>query len=890
MTEVASQIQEALARTAGARFWRCALQVNPSSYFEQYRGGAGADEATYNAALVEGCKANGVEVVGIADHGNVEQVDRLRAALTAAGIVVFPGFETQSTEKIHIVCLYAPETSVTDLHQHLGALGAGVKDGDTRPTNLSAEEIGKKVLEQGGVCFLAHVTLKTGVLGLKMHHVWNSDVFSVAQIPASVSSLEQGFHDIVLNKNVEYRRARPMALINAKDVAKGEDLNDVTACTLIKMTLPSLGALRQAFLDPGSRVRLVENAVAADHSRVVAVAWDGGFLDGVRLHLSENLNAVVGGRGTGKSTVIETLRYAFGITPRGERALDAHQKIVAQNLGAGGRIYVHVVSAKHLGQTYTIIREYGAPAEVRDASNRPSKLSPADLVPGIEIIGHDEILEVTKDPNAVRHLIESFVPASSADTDVARAQLRNKLAENRTHLVTAHDQLEALQSALKKLPKLEEQLALFRTHGIEQKLASEALVAREAELVRAFASEFTDTVEAADALDAALPSPIALPDDVDELPSAAAHKRMRASLSALSTDMREMVKRARERIEKARGELSEQRAAVEKKAKEVRRDLDAVIKALPDTGGKTGKDLAQEFRQIVAEAESIRPEQKKVDTIRMKLDRLKTDRVNLLAQWRDAERARLDVLRGAADTVSAGPLSGKLRVSVRPAGDRTAVKKFLQGIDGVGSKLVEWVDAVDSLTVHGLVAGIEQGKDALLALYQAAGLRASVAGALAGLVPAKRHELEEIELLPTVAIELNVAPADAPPIFKGLDQLSTGQRCTAVLYILLAKGTAPLVVDQPEDHLDNAFIADLIVQKLRETKLKRQFLFATHNANIPVLGDAELIAVLKADSRSAKVGDEAVGSVDRPEIQRLAAEVLEGGHEAFIQRQRKYGF
>jgi ABC-type cobalamin/Fe3+-siderophores transport system ATPase subunit len=145
-------------------------------------------------------------------------------------------------------------------------------------------------------------------------------------------------------------------------------------------------------------------------------------------------------------------------------------------------------------------------------------------------------------------------------------------------------------------------------------------------------------------------------------------------------------------------------------------------------------------------------------------------------------------------------------------------------------------------------------------------------------------------LAPGAARDSRAGGGEQPPTFRPLDQLSTGQRCTAILYILLAKGNAPLIIDQPEDHLDNAFIADLIVEKLRSTKLKRQFLFATHNANIPVLGDAELIAVLKADSKSAKLTADAVGSVDKPEIQRQAADVLEGGHEAFTKRQRKYGF
>ena len=98
------------------------------------------------------------------------------------------------------------------------------------------------------------------------------------------------------------------------------------------------------------------------------------------------------------------------------------------------------------------------------------------------------------------------------------------------------------------------------------------------------------------------------------------------------------------------------------------------------------------------------------------------------------------------------------------------------------------------------------------------------------------------------------------------------------------------MVDQPEDNLDNAFIADRIVAELRSAKLVRQFLFSTHNANIPVFGDAEWIGVLQSDSGQAVMSKELQGAVDVPAIRDKAAEILEGGKMAFNQRRVKYGY
>ena len=147
-----------------------------------------------------------------------------------------------------------------------------------------------------------------------------------------------------------------------------------------------------------------------------------------------------------------------------------------------------------------------------------------------------------------------------------------------------------------------------------------------------------------------------------------------------------------------------------------------------------------------------------------------------------------------------------------------------------------------------------------------------------------------MELEHRADIFLNVAHGQADPVFRPLNKLSTGQQCTAILHMLLLENVDPLLMDQPEDNLDNAFIADRIVAELREAKTSRQFLFATHNANIPVFGDAEWIGVFTAAENQGCLGLEAQGSIDVPVIRDQVASILEGGRDAFIQRKEKYEF
>ena len=160
--------------------------------------------------------------------------------------------------------------------------------------------------------------------------------------------------------------------------------------------------------------------------------------------------------------------------------------------------------------------------------------------------------------------------------------------------------------------------------------------------------------------------------------------------------------------------------------------------------------------------------------------------------------------------------------------------------------------------------------------------------------PERCMHIEELELQATTEIALNTAAEGASAVWQTLDQLSTGQKATAVLLLLLLESDAPLVVDQPEDDLDNRFITDGVVPIMRQEKGRRQFVLSTHNANIPVLGDAELILGLAASGEgregNAKIASAHMGSIDEMSVRLLVEEILEGGRTAFEMRRLKYGF
>ena len=125
-----------------ARFWKCALQVNPHSYSATYRGqDHGLAESTYAEALRDVCLDVDIRVVGLADHGSVEESETARKVLADADIVVFPGFVVATTEKIHWVCLFPEDTSQQQLERYLGKMDLTDPEDGVRPSNLSGQQL-----------------------------------------------------------------------------------------------------------------------------------------------------------------------------------------------------------------------------------------------------------------------------------------------------------------------------------------------------------------------------------------------------------------------------------------------------------------------------------------------------------------------------------------------------------------------------------------------------------------------------------------------------------------------------------------------------------------------------------------------------------------------------
>jgi DNA repair ATPase RecN len=878
-----------------AKFWKCALQVNPWSYNKEYQGADhGFTEDEYNKAIAEKCQKNGIQVVGIADHGSVDGLEKLEAALTIVGVVVFPGFEISSAEKVHMVCLYPTGTSTTILNQYLGALTGSAVGPKTAPSPLGCLSIADLVTNQGGVWYAAHSTADNGVLRLNqdgggLSHIWSAcDKVLAAQIPADIESIaEQEVRKILANKNAQYKRTRPIALLNAKDVRSPVDIDSLRCYSWVKMTTPTLDALRLAFRDAESRVRLSHEINPAYYSRIESVKVFRGYLADFDVSLSPNLNALVGGRGTGKSTLVEAIRYVLQLIPSNKDTQRVHSGIIEANFsGEKAGIEIVVTSFQHNSERYKIARYYGEQARVLDENGTVLQLSPKDILPRVEVYGQNELLAIIQDERAKAQLLRRFLPD---DTTVRNeiSILETELSENRDAIGEQEVRINEITTKLDQLPVLVDQEKSFKKLGIEKEL--EQVKARETQ--NAYVEEvgksldaqnkalkhFRESINAIEIPDTPNVSSIPYPERLAELSSAALEVK-----SALSVS----VDAAQQAMDIAKENYLASKTLFDQSMATDEYTFNNALNTLPALRGKSVAQLTTEYKKVSGEIAKLKPLTAQKTQVEVKLLALTQERVNMLERLSTARSNRLSALTKAIKTLNKR-LDGQLRIEFEPERNRELLKEYILqcGLEGVADKRLAWIDSAETLTIPDLVLCIRQGSSALQARFKKDGMQKQAADALAGLPPSRIREIEELELPERIELLLNVSREGET--FREVNRLSTGQQCTAVLHLLLLDNRDPLIIDQPEDNLDNAFIADHIVTELRKSKTKRQFIFATHNANIPVFGDAEWIGVLHEQDGHATL--QASGSIDAPEVKNLAANILEGGKEAFNRRREKYG-
>ncbi len=917
------------------------------------------------------CYQLGLECIAITDHNFSAQPDHRKWFLThlieqnstvakeldKADLIIFPGFELDL--RYHVLCLFEPVKKGKDLQKLSDILTAMELPMEQRMIKskqpsfqgrcLSLREVLNKVQnESGGIVIAAHAFSNDGICNNTANipdFIDNPDLYAVE---VSEWPLEGKPKDILEGHNHEWRRKAPgrqpapirssdaKRLKNSTDSAKDANVPGYRF-SWIKMSQPSIESLRQAFLDHRSRICLEPEPPPADHTRITSISVKGTkFLEDQIVHFSPHLNCIIGGRGSGKSMLFESLRLAL----RGEVNLDLSEKssqvakAQIQRLWQTFKPQTYIeVAVSHEGlQDLFVVNAPGQPAQVQ---NRPVD-DPPTVFRNLNtlIYSQEEITELSNRQKTLIEFIDNLVrdqlekPRQEAISIIDRLKKAHQeeevLERIEGELNSLKQEAEELSRQLEAREKVQEELKKHRA-------AQEAQ--RYIELLKRKSLEIEERImNLAEEWEAGPPAPGSRLDDFllkDFLTQAEekisrAYRELVESLRSSAHGFREKIDQA---LDKHPG-LTKVQAAVTQAEK----DFETACREKGLTPQEAGhlKEIELQYRAKKAawqakKAERDNLEKQKPD-IRELFDKL-------TQYWQQETRVRQKFL--------AEILESDAMPRIKPDNDNKygpIIQAQVTFADNREAFLEDWGKlAPDRRRVEGRMwdkydsnLGENNIGEQLFIAFRSYVKKQNSPGNSdknpeavseyrAGnpvqwlelhfnkpddLPPLVREHLENIKAVRKEKYDLwfkllvkRIPDSAELELFRfdgtsagsfARDDLSTGQKNTAILSLLLAAGKGPVLIDQPEDQLDSEFLFQELVPMIRDAREKRQLIIITHNANIPVNADAELVYSLEAREGHGKCRTQ--GGLDRRETAKAVLDIMEGSEEAFRRRKEKYHF
>ena len=906
---------------SGARWWKFDLHTHtPAS--DDY--GEGPDQAALKARtprewLLDYMRG-GLDCVAVTDHNSGAWIDQLKAALQQLEadkpdcfrpLTLFPGVEISVNGGVHVLALLSQEKSTSDLDSLVGAVGFdGTKGSSNAVTNKSFVEVVQAIKATGGLAIPAHVDGPRGVFNA---------LFG--------TTLEQvlGCMSIFAMEIVDPSQPKPQLYLDRKlgwTEVLGSDAHHPSGTrspgshfTWIKMGTPSLDGLRLALLDGPLSVRRSEQ-VAGDPNQHAPLVLESieitkarymGRANPFAIELNPWLNAIIGGRGTGKSTLVEFLRTAMRREAEIPEALEA-------DLAKYRKVYESRSDDGVLTDDTEFIVTYRKDlARFRLQWSQDGNLDPiqeerADGTWGraegdipqrfpVRIYSQKQIFQLAKAPLALLRIVDDA-------PKVGRHAWGERWKEEETRFLSLRAKARELDAGLSEEPRLRgelddvtRKLAAFESAGHAEVLKSFQKRQRQQRAVEAWSKTWADSGERirqlagellSDPLDAS-----AL--DLDSPQDVALHERAQAahqSLEAIRRALDEMAGKADQVI--ARWKADSDASAWKQAVDAASRVYEELKKRLATEGAGDPAaygELVHRRQTIELRLKDLVARRQQVVAIRAQAD---AGLGRLLVLRRELTRARDDFIKMV--------LEGNKYVMIRvlPYGATETVEVEFRRL--VQRETGGFEKDIGSPDEGGLLGKIYAGQGSAQAIETAlAAVKRDVRAVAAGqsnvgevrdqrfaahLGKLPPEVLDRLDLwFPEDSLDVQYSTSSDGQSFRSIQEGSPGQKTAALLAFLLSYGEEPLILDQPEDDLDNHLIYDLIVTQIRDVKQRRQLLVVTHNANIVVNGDAELVVALVP--RNGETKQECAGSLQEREVRETICAVMEGGRKAFEQRYRR---
>ena len=839
------------------------LHTNKDKEFT-YTGEQNSFVKDYVAALK---KAN-ISVGVITNHNkfDIDEYKAIRKAAKKQDIFILPGVELtikEGANGIHTLIVFNPGEWLENGSNHIQTFLTAAFATISNPENRNVKSIYdlKKVFEQleayGRDYFVvfAHVDQNSGIFSECKGGLLES-LAGLASFKNRVLGLQKSRSRDNLNQFERCFGFLP-ALVEGSDPKSITDIGKGDKCTYLKIGEYSYSAIKFALQD--YRDRVSENVPENKHGFIESISFQGGKFDGQTITFSRELNTLIGIRGSGKSSILEAVRYVLGLTAQMDK--DYKDSLVKNVFGSGGKATLNVVD-KH-GKHDFVSRIFGEQINVLNESGNDLNINPISLFDGVQYFGQKDLSGSTDHENSLLEKLISGKIGQPSNLD----SLVSELVGNVERLLDVSKIPQQMVETTIQQTELEHKLSIFEEKGVADKLKKQ----------RGYTTDTTKLDTVKKRIDSILR-------DIRNVFSrnSIVSSTLDGYSSEFNTDIFEDVSAVLSLIDVQLTQIGSCIDEIEKQCNSVG-DIISRLKEQTDS-------LADEFAEIKRE---IKDETLDVDSfVKMTAELQKTkEKLQLLSDetsskskietsFTKAARERNDVLLATynaykVETERINQNQTELRIEIAFKGDREGFKSQLKSdFKGTGISDSKYQAICDKFTDY--TAIIEDW-----IICDGSELKKIISsGEYAKMEEKLRNQYEEL-LSRQVENKVNIYYHG-----KLLRQHSIGQRASAlILFILTQDDNDVIFIDQPEDDLDNKVIYDEVITAIARKKPHMQFIFATHNANIPVLGDSERVLVV--EYQETKI-DVVQGNIDLNSTHKQIVDIMEGGKEAFDKRQLIY--
>ena len=856
------------------------------------------DKTVTPEAIVEEAMRKGLSGIAVTDHNSGEWIDRVKTAARGKLLAIFPGVEVSCTgakSGVHLIALFDVDKGTEHVHAFLNTLG--LKPDDYGNLDAIAQHVPQEVIrrihEYGGVASLAHANSTKGVLG----DMAGEQRTKVVQCPYLFAAEATDFQDerkrekatrvVDLLDGTDATFKRKLAVYQASDNpcddgSGAHGLEGIgTRCSYFKMERVNLDGLRQCFFDPDVRIRQDFEFQELTYPYIKSITIRGGFLDEATATFHPGLNSILGAKGTGKSLLVELLRFALDQESTNQEISEDHESKLEHRFGQHS--VVEVVVVDETGKELTMRRTY-LPFDGNPYENEQQAFA-AQGFP-VLFLSQNEIIRIAESEDEQIAFIDRFFDFRSYRAQLQRLEGELKTNDRRVaesiraretaaglekqaaHLKAEIDKLnkDLRNPAFEKYAAAESKRNAFTAQHEYVTGILESIDGVEDSLVESSAPELPEDVAGDPALkrchDTAAKVPDLIRAKLDELRTAvrAEEKRIKAEIDTWQPSFESAQKTYRDTVKTAGGNYKDLDA---KRTKAVG-ELGVVQKQLAATAETRGalKALIEERNKKLAEIERVYEE------------------------YSQARRARCAAIQSEAD--------GRLQVSIHTSSNVGTFREQLLALrkgSGIRESVLERLTTkiVPKTFIFAVFRyQLQKNAESLEKIAKQADVDPARLKALADFL------LENVQYEELLELQYKAIPQDRPEIlynlgngkYEPLSRVSIGQKAVTLLIMTLSEGTMPIAIDQPEDSLDLRSVWDDICTKIRRGKERRQFVFTTHNASLAVASDTDCFTVVVGDASHGSVLYS--GSMDHRPMEDEVLTYLEGGPETYATKFRKY--